>query len=546
MTVAFPQTFVDIYTYEGNNFSLQNGQALSVRVSRDTINQENGTFNIVLAPGGPDGPNMIPSWADVITPMSLVVIGMRRGSNQNVTMVGVVRVIEELTSWPVNQSGTRVERAINISGMDFSYFFTMFTYNTLWFLASQGAGSSSVPSGGLPTILGPSLTQGNPATIAAAWLNDIMAGSNGVLSKSFVPFNGTRVFFPTAIASIFEMYDVLVPFSTTFFNEGMSWMAKFRQILPAPFYEVFVTTAPLFNPYSETVATPGFTQQGYGFYSVGLGPGTQSAPTFVARMTPIPVLVATLVDGTPQFESVDTTRWQLLTVNQLDAPGPITNSVVFDESGAHNFYTITPMVAFSLNGGSNSNIMATVFNFATAGDVVSMHRYGFRPASSETTWMSDPTGQIAQQAGEGVAADDLVDGTLVARLASYWHPTPLMAKAEVTTWLRPDILPGTIFRYNPFKNDVTWDFYIAGVEHEWTFGGASKTKLTLERGLPTSVYADQNLLYNILIGNATRSGSVYTIGIPYDDSDTLMPLNQANFQTFLSELAPVYSTPQAP
>ena len=547
--VSTPLCSVDIYTYEGNSYSIQGAQVLAATVSKSIDpTQDAGMFSITLAPGGPNGPNTIPSWGDVITPMSLVVIGMARGGNAAITMLGVVRSIEEPQVWPVGRGGP-VQRTIVISGFDFSYFFTMFTYYSLWYMGATGAGLASngaTPSSGLPTILGDAYLIGDPGKIAAAWFNGVMAGQNGVLSKSFVPFQGSQVPFGTAVANLFELYDVTVPYGEYFVGTEGSWLDKFRLILPFPFYEFFIITAPNSDPYTAAGSTYAGAQIGYPFTSSGLGPSVTASPTIVARRNPLPVLTAATSGGLPAFTGIDTTLWQQLPVSQLDLGGFIASQPSFDESQVHNLYVVNPTWASALNGGSNSSIVPYLLQYGAAGDTASIHRYGLRPASIETHWLSDPTGGFAQQNGQNPQTLESLTGELLARYASYWHPTPLMAKSTVTTWLRPDILPGTIFRYAPFKGDATWDFYITAVTHKWQFGAPCVTQLTLARGLPTTVYADQSLLFNVHLGNATREGSVYKVGLPYDNSPTLKAIPTSQFQAFLSNIAAVYVTPQSP
>ena len=270
-----------------------------------------------------------------------------------------------------------------------------------------------------------------------------------------------------------------------------------------------------------------------------------AAPTLVARRNPLPVLTAEVGESAASFSGIDASLWQQLPVSQPDTGGFVSTQPMFDEAQVHNLYVVNPTWASALNGGTNSSIIPYLFQASAAGDAASIHRYGLRPASVETHWLTDLTGNFAEN-GSSENNLTLLATQLLARFASYWHPTPLMAKSTITTWLRPDILPGTVFRYSPFKNDVTWDFYVTGVAHRWVFGGPSLTTLTLARGLPTTVYADQDLLKNIHLGNATRQGSTYTAGLPYDSAATLQMIGLGQFQDFLSNIAQVYVKPQAP
>ena len=95
-------------------------------------------------------------------------------------------------------------------------------------------------------------------------------------------------------------------------------------------------------------------------------------------------------------------------------------------------------------------------------------------------------------------------------------PYKVMGNTIYSGPLRPDILPGNKFTYNPFKDTSlydpslqsnTWDFYIEEVTHHYVFAGKSSTTLKLTRGLPSSIYNredSENLLQGILSGTVHR------------------------------------------
>ena len=73
---------VEIYTYENGNYTLQPGNEaiLAVSVNKSIINGVPGQFAIEMAPGGVHGTEDLPTWSQMITPGSLVLIGMQRGN----------------------------------------------------------------------------------------------------------------------------------------------------------------------------------------------------------------------------------------------------------------------------------------------------------------------------------------------------------------------------------------------------------------------------------------------------------------------------------
>ena len=118
-----------------------------------------------------------------------------------------------------------------------------------------------------------------------------------------------------------------------------------------------------------------------------------------------------------------------------------------------------------------------------------------------------------------------------------------MSKGAIEMELRPDILPGNVFTYSLFKDGNTYDFYIESVSHEYIFGTSSRTVLSLNRGLPSSVYQDEDLLTDILSGNAMRLDGEYVSGLPA--FTTTGPLQTINLQS-LDGLNHNFVTPSNP
>jgi len=75
--IANPLCSIDIYPYEGGLYTLNGAQVLECKTDQN-LRTAGGAASIVLAPGGPTGQGF-PSWSQVITLQSLVVIAMQRG-----------------------------------------------------------------------------------------------------------------------------------------------------------------------------------------------------------------------------------------------------------------------------------------------------------------------------------------------------------------------------------------------------------------------------------------------------------------------------------
>lgn len=519
---AGPECYVDVYPFEGGSFTLSGGNILSLTTSK-AIKQDVGSFAFQLAPDFVAANSSV-SWPQVITPMSTVVIGMRRGSLSAVTMVGVVT---SCTSTEIWSTGNSTARAYMVNGVDLAYFFTFFDFFTLWYLA--------ILSGGVPDTMFSGLLQGDPSAVGQNWYN-VMASNQGVFANTIIPFNGGQIPLPNVLGTFFEKYDTLIPYGDYFIGANGPWYNKFRGIFPAPFYEFFITTV-FGNNY------PG-ASGGASFFNKTLGNSVTSTVAVIARLNPLPRLVSSLQGNLASFDSIDTSVWDALPAMDMRGSSPIGNTPTFDEAEVFNFFAINPSWAFGQNGDSNTNVTPALFTYSVAVDKASIARYGYRPFIHNIPWFADLTGNVAVNAGSN--ATQIVAqsrATLFGRLAGYYEPTPLMAKSLVTMQLRPDLVPGVKFTYIPFHDNEPWDFYVEGVTHQFIFGGQSTTKLALSRGLPSSVYADSNLLLNIHIGNAQRLNGEYQIGA-VSTQPTLQALSLQDLGNWVSQRNNLYRKPQ--
>lgn len=528
--VASPQCVIEVYPFEGGKYSIQGGSILALQVEKNLLG-DSGSFQITLAPGGPQGPNFGPSWVEILTPMSFCLIGMRRGDAVGIVMIGVISSVEEVTKWlPDN----KVIRVTQITGFDFQYFFVMWGYYSLFFLGLTPEYTDN-PSQSL-AILNKALLQGTPAEVGKSWYDNIMAGANGILAQTYVPFRGGQVTFPNAMATWFQDWENFqIPFADYFISSEGAWLNKFRDnIFPFPWYEFFVITAPVGEYPSATPAANPFSM-------LVFGEQLQASPTLVARINPQPFLIVA-ADGN-SFTGIDVSLWNGLTSYALDGAGFIESNISFSDSGVKNFYTINPTWFRSLFGlQDNAGIGNFPFLYTLDADVASIHRYGFRVADGTISWFSDPTGN--QSSNSSAASPAATVGDITGRLCSWHEPMPLMAFGTVKIPLRPDIIPGNKWTYNPFKGRPSYDFYIQGVAHTYEFGGPSTTTLTLSRGLPSSVYADTGLLFNVFTGNAYRLEGNYVPGLPSGlAGPALSPVNTSQIRGFMASLAKIYQTP---
>lgn len=519
---TMPACHVDIYPYEMDSFSLSNAQILRCTVTKN-IKEAVGTFELILAP---QTLAEYQSWTQIITPMSLAVIALQRGDHANVVMIGIVRTISEPQEWA---SGQPVRRQITITGVDIAYYFSMVDYYSLWYLAVNGSDTASITSAGL--------LSGNPGTIGQNWFEEIMSSATGVFANTFVPYKNGQVKFAQLFGSQFDQYPTFVPYGDYYIGANGPWIEKFNKIFPFPIYEFFVTTVVAGN-YNVSASTP--------IASIKLGDSISSSAAVIARINPLPKLVTSVKSGgAASFDSIDVSAWNALPSFDLEGSNFVASTVGFSEAEVLNFYNINPTWLNGLNGVSNSNIIMGTLLYAYALDAASISRYGYRPLMFDIPWFSDPTGQSAKQNSSGTQA---TFAKVLGDVAGYYEPTPMMARAQMTTWMRPDIQIGCRFSYKPFRTNDTWDFYVEIVQHVFEFGGASTTTLGLTRGLPHDVYNDSGaggVLFNMHIGNAQKVNGVYKTGLPKGASEPLKSLTPTQFNELVATLNSMYVTPQA-
>jgi hypothetical protein len=535
-----PACQVDIYPWEGGSskYTITKDQVLSASVT-NSVTPDGGGFVIELIPGGPLGLNMTPSWLDIITPMSFVVVAMSRDDSEGIVMLGVVTSAQMTEQWV---SGRPTPRRLVIQGQDFTYFFQQSTYYNLWYLGLLGTLDPGVGSDGSSSWI-----TGTPDALGKTWFTKLMSQA---FENTFVQYQGAEVTFPNIVASLFQPYDfapgesVFIPTATYLISDDTTWADKFHTIFPFPWYEFFVNTAPT-GFYKGSSGGKAFTST--------LLPKIPSTPQVVARVNPLPKLRFTVSGDGPVFNAgIDATLWNNLPVFSTDDSSTISSAIVYDQSEVVNYFMLNPTYKATTTGQSNNSLTPWLSSYNTAADARSIQRYGYRPVDGSFSWMCDPNLTQAQQPNSW----PLLLGELMARFAAYYEPTPIMAKGQIVIPLRPDIMPGCRFIARPFKigsqlqnptNVQNYIFYIESVAHNYVFGGPSTTTLTLKRGLPVPVYDDQAVggkLWAAHVGNLERLDGLYTIGAPGNTLPSLQSLPIGNLQGFFSMLGKAYVTPQ--
>lgn len=552
---------IEVYPFEGGPYVIDGGQIRSATVRKSIRGQAAGTFSIDLAPGGPAGPEDPYDWSQIVTPMSHVLIGMARGADAAIVMDGVATGIGEMQAWTTTEANASAARSQGIAGADFSWFFNAFPYYALTFYGLTAGTPTGTALDYLPGNLFNILNQGlaggadpahsNPVQVGRTWYEKVMGGQNGILGNTYIPYkNDSRIPFYQALGTTWENYPrVFIPFADYYMLGEESWGEKFRSIFPMPWYEFFVTTAPV-NAYALPSGATGYTGGGGVFYMQSVPNAAPAGPLLVARVNPTPQLKAVTLQsvGDIVVGDIDLTRWNALPLYDFTQAnfGFLNSDIGFSADSARNFYMLNPTNFGGLFGNNNANNIPAPFSFIAAVDPASVQRYGFRPEIGSTRWLWDAQGTAAQNSGLNIQ-DTILQLTMM--LVSWAEPMVLMAYAKVTIPLSPGVLVGTRFRYAPFKDGVPWDFYIEEFEHRFVFGGKGTTTLTLTRGLPASVYADtrsDGILRAVFTGNAQRADGVYAVGLPSGSAPPLQFVaTPEQCAAINGSLARVFVTPQA-
>lgn len=491
--LGVPQIHVEIWPHNGGKYVFNGSTSgiLSAEISKNIRDKEGGKFVLQLAPGGPNGVDDPISWTTVLTPCSLVVISLARSGSARTVMMGVITEIEESQTW----DNKVVSRTIRITGMDFTYYFSAFSYYQLTYQALIANQPEISAAGYLLGQAGKNIF-GTPATVASYWYNHVMLGTaastaptaQAVLQNTYITYQGKQIFLWQLFSAWFEEFVELnliyIPVYADLLNAEGTWLDKFLAFLPFPYYEFFVTTAN--NTDYPSSSTPTTTISETGFNTVW--------PTVVARINPLPWVDFPNPSG-PSV--VSRTRWDSLPTYSLGNFSFIESMVNYNTNEVCNFLGITTLFTDQL-AATQGNADANLFGFEVFGGIIdraSMANYGFRPIFSSVRWMAGPPSIATPSSGNINIAE--ISNVLLGKLASYYIPTPNMLSGDMVIPMWPDILPGNKFIGQPFKNNLDYEFYIEGVTHIYNFGGKSATVLNLARGLKKSDYDNDTTLIGL-------------------------------------------------
>jgi uncharacterized protein YjiS (DUF1127 family) len=218
---------------------------------------------------------------------------------------------------------------------------------------------------------------------------------------------------------------------------------KFREIFPSPWYEYFITTAPVgTHPQSQN--------EGYGLTVQAMPYVYPATPQLVAGQPPAP-------DGQHWVDVEagirDFSLWDALPQYSLDA-APVQNGLSFDDSEVRNFYVLNPLW-LSNQLASRTICRRRSRSFLLPGSIPpasTVTAIGLRSARSigSPTLMDWRRKTMRRPALASLSSRSLAD--LALKKISYHEPTPNMLRGDIVTNLRPDIMPGNRLIFAPFKD----------------------------------------------------------------------------------------------
>lgn len=528
---ASPQIGVEIWPHNGGPIYLNGDKAgiLAAMISKNIRDKDGGKFVLQIAPGGINGVDDITTWTSILTPASLVIIYLSRGSSRRIVMIGILNSVEESQVW----NNKQVTRTIKIQGCDFTYFFNAFSYYTLTLLGFQPL--EAAPAAGWAIGRFKGNFYGTPDSVAVDWLN-VMLGITSttpqyaVLGNTYITYKGNQIFLRDFFAYWFEAFIeaqlVYCPLYADYFNSEGSWIDRFLAQLTWPYYEFFVTTANEQDyPAISNIQKGGFGNT-FGYARAPLQPITVNGysttwPTIVGRVNPLPWVVYN--DKGVPVSAPQRDRWDTLPTFDLGSFSFIDSTVQYNANDTYNFFGVNTVTtnAYAEKAGLSSGSNGNMFGIELLGAILDrygINTYGYRPYINQIRWLTLPPQSITKTPVSFNISD--IANVLLGKLASYYIPTPNLLEGRVTIPMWPDITPGNKFIYNPFKNNLNYEFYIEGVTHSYVYGGRSTTILDLGRGALQSDYNDSNILTGMLTDGYTRVGGILT---PRTDVVTVPP-----------------------
>lgn len=478
---------VVLYPYESGGNKSYTLDVLAVNVM-NTVSGPGGSFRVTLPPGGPNGMYSTPSWADLATPMSSVVITMSRGVLSQVVMIGVVESSSE--QFDRSSVGSPPNITQQIMGRDIGYYFATSNFYVLSAQMSMAMTAVS-PQSVYATAAGSESVLGGttPAKAAQRWYEKVMAGSSGIQASALIP--ATADTFANSVSYWFQEFNgpINVPYTASFLADGSNWFDKFRQFCPFPWYECFAITSPKSFYASASTPSATLTIDGESYY-----------PSFIVRRNPRPSL--TYTNSTLGLDASD---WNALPefTHNLDAEGPLAFTRSKSLGSVCNFFLFQPTAMTAFFGNNNQNPYPLAYWGNTWTNVESIKRYGYRPVVSSVEWFADFTEMSGQQNYQNFSGFKSLVAQVSLRLVAQYNAASIMKEGMLATTLRPDIMPGCRFTGALLPGEEDWTFYIESVEHNFVFGQGASTVLNVSHGLPSAIYADNSDLLNVLRGRFT-------------------------------------------
>ena len=202
----------------------------------------------------------------------------------------------------------------------------------------------------------------------------------------------------------------------------------------------------------------------------------EAVPTLIIRPAPFPF-------AKPGGSGTDFSLWNALPLHDLMDPRYSLDSAADEltdsgDSGVVNFIYVYPKT-LQLDETMQMTYAPPIMHDRK------WKRFGFRPMSFATNlW------------GRDAAKEDALEffRALNWRIAGQWNRADEFFEGKISIRLAPHIRPGERVRVNNLLGDdtTTFQYYVDAVSHSFSVEGERKTTLTLSRGLPEALYADES------------------------------------------------------
>jgi hypothetical protein len=360
---------------------------------------------------------------------------------------GIVRSIQQTEVW----NGTSYQPATTISCS--SYASILETDTVAWWLY---AGTVEGGIGAVLSRLTPDQLNTSPYRVAFNYLSRV--------ALHYANYSWRNTHLEDVISLECGGLDAVAPLQQSLQNAEGAHLGIVRGMTDDPFHELFVTTR-----------SPNDPPTTLGLSKLAKNPrGVRDASTTVTfRAAPFPHV-------TPDGRGI-LSEWQGLPLTKLEGNLERVNSFGggYSTDSVRNFFMCYPGFDFL-------NEQALFTSGGAVSNKSSIQRFGYSPLKMQTRLILNPEGTSTKTIEE-------FSQQLTYRLAGQWNNAHLWHSGQATTMFAPQIHAGTRVRASsPWHGGVPHEWYCSARTLNWSPEALGSSVLTLERGLPVTMYENPN------------------------------------------------------